>query len=749
MTAARLLGHSAAAGVLRVPAALPVLRRRGPAPRAFAACRGNELELVLAVLASRRRGARRRWSSADNFQLHCVPAINLFPKRLDRIQLDEGVCEFHVVPDRTRPLDFEVLRRHRRRPATATASERAGASCRCTPPSTASPSARQRPTTRPAREPRLLSDAAAREGPRSGYVGTEVFLSLVDPREAPYRERAAPARGADALHQPRPAAVHAAGAAAGASCTLDVGGAGRSRCACVPGLSRPLTRAARGRVALAAARPPVAELPVAARQPTQARRRGAARDAGAVRRQAPTSAVQRQVEGVRSVRAQAGGAAPAGGRADRVRPRARGRARGRRTRLPGRQRLPVRRGAAPASSRATSSINSFVETVLRRSRAARSCAGAAAVRRERAVAVNAPAELPRSAARSDAACRARCSRALPSACGATTSSRCCAASKPRTRSAAPRRRALRPSDEPVRLGQEPALIFAPAALHALRAPTGAGRRACAQRFFGLLGPERPAADAPDRVRARARCTTTATRRCRASSTCFTHRFCAAASTAPGRRRSRRSASTGRDDDRFVAGSARCSASARATRHERDALGDDAKLYFAGRLARQVRDADGLRGLVPQLLRRAGARRALCGHWMPLAATSARASAARARPARARPRRACSAASRLGRAAQVPHRHRPAAPERYRALPARRRAARAAAGAGAPVRRPRVRLGPAADPAARRGAALDAAARRDRRVGGSAAPPGSAELSPAARRRRPDHRTSSASGARRI
>ena len=26
-----------------------------------------------------------------------------------------------------------------------------------------------------------------REGPRSGYVGTEVFLSLVDSRELPYR----------------------------------------------------------------------------------------------------------------------------------------------------------------------------------------------------------------------------------------------------------------------------------------------------------------------------------------------------------------------------------------------------------------------------------------------------------------------------------------------------------------------------------------------------------------------------------
>jgi type VI secretion system protein ImpG len=40
-------------------------------------------------------------------------------------------------------------------------------------------------TTR--REPRLLSSTQKRRGPRSTYIGTEVFLSLVDPSEAPFR----------------------------------------------------------------------------------------------------------------------------------------------------------------------------------------------------------------------------------------------------------------------------------------------------------------------------------------------------------------------------------------------------------------------------------------------------------------------------------------------------------------------------------------------------------------------------------
>ena len=37
------------------------------------------------------------------------------------------------------------------------------------------------------REPRMLSEAQTRTGFRSSYVGSEVFISLVDPDEAPYR----------------------------------------------------------------------------------------------------------------------------------------------------------------------------------------------------------------------------------------------------------------------------------------------------------------------------------------------------------------------------------------------------------------------------------------------------------------------------------------------------------------------------------------------------------------------------------
>ena len=44
----------------------------------------------------------------SNFALFCTPVINLFEKRTSRIHLSNRFSEFHVVPERARPLDFEV-----------------------------------------------------------------------------------------------------------------------------------------------------------------------------------------------------------------------------------------------------------------------------------------------------------------------------------------------------------------------------------------------------------------------------------------------------------------------------------------------------------------------------------------------------------------------------------------------------------------------------------------------------------------
>lgn len=74
---------------------------------AFAAA-GEQCDIVL--LFSRSSPILANAVSPTNFRLFATPAINLFEKQLGRVQIDRHTHEYHVIPDRTRPLDFEVFR---------------------------------------------------------------------------------------------------------------------------------------------------------------------------------------------------------------------------------------------------------------------------------------------------------------------------------------------------------------------------------------------------------------------------------------------------------------------------------------------------------------------------------------------------------------------------------------------------------------------------------------------------------------
>jgi type VI secretion system protein ImpG len=144
----------------------------------------NEFEIVL--LFDRADPALEALIDANSLALFCTPAINLFPKRLDRVQVNEGSWEFHVVADRTRPIDFEVYRIEQ-----VTAYGGAGFGEQRFLPlyntfHDAPPDAQAFFTVR--REPRLVAPSARQEGPRSSYRGSEVYIALVDPSEAPFRE---------------------------------------------------------------------------------------------------------------------------------------------------------------------------------------------------------------------------------------------------------------------------------------------------------------------------------------------------------------------------------------------------------------------------------------------------------------------------------------------------------------------------------------------------------------------------------
>jgi type VI secretion system protein ImpG len=144
---------------------------------------GDQLELV--VLLGRGDATLESVVDGSNLALFCTPAINLFHKRADRIHVGDSAYEYHVVADRTRPLDFEVYS------VTDVVGHGIGTDSeqRFLPLYSAYTSDRAHHesayfTTR--REPRLVSTAEQRRGSRSSYIGSEVFLSLVDPVNTPF-----------------------------------------------------------------------------------------------------------------------------------------------------------------------------------------------------------------------------------------------------------------------------------------------------------------------------------------------------------------------------------------------------------------------------------------------------------------------------------------------------------------------------------------------------------------------------------
>jgi len=144
----------------------------------------DTVELV--ILFARGDPALEAMVDLNCLSLNCTPAINLFSKRLDRVVLGLGSWEYHLVPDRTKPMDFEV---HSVDAVIGHGTGRNG-------------QRRFRPLydTRQGqadddhgyfalrREPRLPSDRQRLQGTRSAYIGEEVYLSLVDAQHGAYRQ---------------------------------------------------------------------------------------------------------------------------------------------------------------------------------------------------------------------------------------------------------------------------------------------------------------------------------------------------------------------------------------------------------------------------------------------------------------------------------------------------------------------------------------------------------------------------------
>jgi type VI secretion system protein ImpG len=144
-----------------------------------------EKEIEITILLNRADAQLEKTLDSSNFALHCTPVVNLFQRRADRINVSGELLEYHVLVDRTRPMDYEVFQIE-----SVTGFGSGPGSEQAFQPFYAARDVgalhQDKAFYQIRREQRVVSQRQRRDGPRSSYIGSEAFISIVDAAEAPY-----------------------------------------------------------------------------------------------------------------------------------------------------------------------------------------------------------------------------------------------------------------------------------------------------------------------------------------------------------------------------------------------------------------------------------------------------------------------------------------------------------------------------------------------------------------------------------
>jgi type VI secretion system protein ImpG len=149
--------------------------------------RAEEHEVDIYILFSEGNPDIAPAVTPEAFHLFATPAVNLFPRRCDRILVTRRNADHHVVPDRTAPHDYEI---HSLEEVVGISEK--GEDDQRFRPFYSSDDFTAAGETWPAyytqfRRMRQMSDRERRRGEaRSSYLGSELYLTLVDPVQAPY-----------------------------------------------------------------------------------------------------------------------------------------------------------------------------------------------------------------------------------------------------------------------------------------------------------------------------------------------------------------------------------------------------------------------------------------------------------------------------------------------------------------------------------------------------------------------------------
>jgi len=140
---------------------------------------GDEFEIYIGL--DRIQSSLENALDSSQFRLFTTPVINLFPKEIDRIHVTPFEVEHHALPDRNRPMDFEVFSIEKLM-GVGTGGENQVEIAPFYAVSHRTATSADRAYYTVQRRQRLYSNRQVQDGARASYIGTESFISVVDTR---------------------------------------------------------------------------------------------------------------------------------------------------------------------------------------------------------------------------------------------------------------------------------------------------------------------------------------------------------------------------------------------------------------------------------------------------------------------------------------------------------------------------------------------------------------------------------------
>lgn len=145
---------------------------------------GSEVDIYICLREGRSDYATR--VTKKDFVLNAVPAINLFPKRCDRLLLSRKDVDHHVVVDRTARLDYEVFSLTSVVGISADGKEDTQFRAFYSENDLTAAGEVHPAYYTQSRKMRQRSEKERLRGIRTSYLGSDLFLKLVDRSQAPY-----------------------------------------------------------------------------------------------------------------------------------------------------------------------------------------------------------------------------------------------------------------------------------------------------------------------------------------------------------------------------------------------------------------------------------------------------------------------------------------------------------------------------------------------------------------------------------